>query len=146
MFGRVTVILVLLLVINFLVYLDPDGGIDVLIPAVLAAGTIDYLRRTLRKWTLDLDRPANLVSLEVNAWNGRDEQLWNLSDIASIEVSTRAPPSSPRAVSSRPVMVLNNGQREPLCPYDIGPGKTNEVVVPIRKFLGQEPGILVNRY
>ncbi|MGI9394084.1 MAG: hypothetical protein ACR2OY_05515 [Boseongicola sp.] len=142
MFGRITVILVLLLLINFLGYLDPEGGIDVLIPVVLAAVLLEYLRRTLEKWTLVLDRTANLVSLEVKIWTGRDERVWKLSEIASVEVNSHVSSSRPRKFSWRPALVLKNGQRVPLRSFDRVPDPTSVVVLEIRKFLGQGPGCL----
>jgi len=141
-----TVISFLFWFLVFLHFVHDAGWIDVLIPVVLVAGVFEYPRRKLNRLTLVLDRPADLVSPEILTWNGRDQQVWKLSDIVSVESETRVSSRRPRAVAVRPVMVLNNSQRVQLRPYHTAPGKTNSVVWAIQDFLGQERSVLAYRY
>ena len=116
-----------------------DGGdwIEASIPAALAAGALVYLKLTLLTTVVTFDRARNRITMLVTGRKGREDKTWKLKDLVGAEVvgASRGGHGSGRG---QPVMILKDGRRVPLRPYRSAGAQSWNVVVAIRRFIGQE--------
>ena len=121
------------------ILLVADGAwLVALIPVLLAAGALVYLKLTLLGATVTFDRAIDQVTLSVTSRKGSEDWRWRLSDIVGAEVSGTGGSVESGGGRKRPVIVLKDGTRVPIRPYYSAGSQSWSAVIAIRRFVGQD--------